>query len=146
MSEARINAFGTMGFGLMLGVIVAFVAALWVAVSSLETARWPVTTPAQVYNVRAVDGGSMVAATADKLRGCDWEKTEFRFGPRDGGSVPMPRAHHVDPPQLNVKGDVMVWNNIFLPVPPEQVSNTHWNAYHFCYPVINWQTKTEFFN
>lgn len=151
MNSARNNAFGTIGFGFMMGIgllalFVIIPGGMSHALQEIETHKYPVTSKAHVYNVRLADGGSMVSATAEKLRDCDWLLTEFRFGPRDGRSVPMPRAAHVDPPQLNVKGDVMVWENIFLPVSPEKVMDTHWNAYHLCYPVLKWETETEFFN
>ena len=111
----------------------------------IETAHFPVTKKATVSNPRPAEGGTIVSAKSFKYRDCDWIRTEFRFGLRDGRSVPMPSAKHLGPPQLNKGGDSLYWEEIFLPVGPDLVAQTHWDAYHLCFSSRLWETKTELY-
>ena len=136
---------GTLAIGAIGLVLVVILFGSIPLLQRMETRFAPVTKPAIVFNARPTEGGAIVSARSFKFRDCDWVKTEFRWGSRDGRSVPMDAARHLGKPQLNKGGDSLYWEEIFLPIEPESVHLTHWNAYHLCYPTKLWRTKTEFF-
>ena len=121
----------------------AFLAALYAA-PLIETRYFPVLTPMHIVAVRPAPGGSLVDAEAQKLRDCSWRQTLWYFGTRNGLSVPLPGMELREPPTLRGVGKVH-WDNIFIPLPPEDIPNTFGDAYHACWP-WGWWTRSEIYN
>lgn len=116
--------------------------AVFYAAPLIETQYFPVLTPMHILSVRPAPGGSLVEAEATKLRGnCAWKQTLWYFGTRAGLSVPLPAMGHRDKPQLRSAG-LLHWDNIFIPLPPEDIPNTFGDAYHACLP-WGWWSRSE---
>lgn len=113
---------------------------LLLPVGYLEGKLHPVTDPITITSVTPVDGGVIISADAIKHRDCTkWSRTEGHLGSRDGVSVAMPRAQHLDPPQMRNTG-ILTWDRIF--VPHANLSEVYADAYHNCHPF--WQTVSPF--
>lgn len=119
----------------------AFIALLLVFFApAVETKLFPVVSPMDSITHYAVDGGTIIAAGADKFRlNCDWRETKWFLGLRGNpDAVPMPRAEHRDAPQIRL-GDRLHWDAIFVPLPWEVIAtNTHANSRHICWVPPSW--------
>lgn len=120
----------------------AFLAALYAA-PLIETRYFPVLTPMHILSIRPAPGGSLVEAEATKVRSCSWKQTLWYYGTRSGLNVPLPAMKHRDKPQLRPMG-VLHWDNIFIPLPPEDIPNTFGDAYHACWP-WGWWSRSEIY-
>ena len=121
----------------------AFLAAVFAA-QSIETRYFPVLTPIHIIAVRPVPGGTLIEAEAVKLRFCSLRQMLWYFGTRDGLSVPLGRMEDRGNTKLNGIGKVH-WDNLFIPVPIEQINNTFGDAYHDCWP-WGWWTRSQIHN
>jgi len=119
---------------------------------AIETRFFPVMQPAFDMTFRAVQGGTMIAAKAPKVRGCDWRRTIIYLGDRDlGQAIPVNESPHLDPPEERVPG-VLQWDLIFVPLPRALVEErTHADTWHNCYRLLTrlglpeYWTRSQFF-
>jgi len=136
MTTPNHNALGTIGFGVVFGlvllVLVTFIPPVArVAVLSFETQLFPVVGPASLYSARPVEGGCEVSAKASKFRSCPWRKTIVYLGSRSGLNVPIEGSPHRGKPTLRDIG-MLEWERIFIPLECEYVSQTFADAFHEC--------------
>lgn len=98
----------------------------------VETHLFPVVGRLTITEIRPVADGTEISATAEKYRDCQWRKTVWYYGDRDGMNVPLNSAKHLDPPTVRPVGD-LAWDRIFIPVRPEVVADrTFADAFHDC--------------
>ncbi|QLB38240.1 hypothetical protein phiGT1_28 [Sulfitobacter phage phiGT1] len=136
MTTPNHNALGTIGFGVVFGVVLLVAMTLIppaarVAIFSAETQFFPVVGPASLYNAKPVDGGCEVSARASKFRSCPWRKTIVYLGSRSGINVPIEDSPHREPPILRDVGS-LEWERIFIPLECTYVSQTFADAFHEC--------------
>lgn len=119
-----------------LAVILLF---LFFAFPSAETWFAPVVRPIHKIEFVAVEGGTIIKASATKVRGCGWRQTTWYLGQRgDRNAVLLTNEPHQNAPRPRMEG-VLYWSRIFVPVDPETArSNTYADAFHSCYPYPEW--------
>lgn len=131
----------------VLVVLVVFVWSTKTYMPAIEGRFWPVTTHAEISNPRPHSPPEYQFrwdATAEKLRGCEYLRTEWFLGRRGEDSV-RTIASFIDPPQVRGKG-VLAWSGLVIALAKEQVmQNSHGNVIHQC-PGRWWETITPFFD
>lgn len=112
---------------------------LFFSFPSLETTFAPTMKPIHEISFVAVEGGTIITASAEKVRNCAWRQTIFYYGERGGrNTVTLSRNPHRGPPRQNAAG-ILTWDAIFLPVDVETARDeTHADALHSCYPLPEW--------
>jgi len=150
MSEIKKNALGSIGFGVVLGLLILIGLSVMPPVTqrafvAIETARFPVVGTAELHNFRDVPNGCEFAATAPKLRSCPWRQTLVYLGSRSGMNVLISSDPHKDKPTLRDVG-VLEWETIFVPVGCSELGRTFADAYHQCRTEGGSMTRSKFWN
>lgn len=150
MSDARKNAMGTVGFGVIFGFLILVGLAFVPSVShrafvAVETAEFPVVGLATISGPRDVLGGCEFSAAAEKLRSCPWRRTLVYLGQRNGMNVLISTAPHRDAPTLRDVG-VLEWQRVFVPVGCADVGKTFADAYHQCRQAGGSMTRSRLWN
>lgn len=128
---------------------------LWAAIATypaalgqLQSIFLPVMDKAVISNPRRERVGELegivFSAEANKSRECDWLRTEFFAGKRNGPSAFMPNAKHLDKPQGREVGP-QYWDRIFVPVLEidDLMTNIWADAVHDCGGI---EVRSEFIN
>lgn len=122
---------------------------MWVfityAASSLEGRLFPVVSRAELISSRSYPPPvfrTIWVARAFKYRNCQYLRTEWFLGPRDGARVLVP-AEHVDAPEVRGPG-LLQWEGLVIWLEPEAVlQNSHADVIHRCH--FLWETRTPFY-
>lgn len=107
---------------------------------------WPVMEPVTLTLTKAAPPPAyryIWSGTAEKYQDCDWIRTEWFLGPRNGRRVQV-TMKHLDPPEVRPAGDLK-WDEIEIWLDPLEVeANSHADVYHDCgWP---WETRTRFYH
>lgn len=113
-------------------------------VGRIEGRLLPVVSAFERSEISHVLGGFEMAGGAKKLRNCDWRKTVFSLGARNGGSIILTDDPHRDPPTVNGLGWIG-WNRIFVPLSVHRANEAFADVYHQC-GWRPWLTITRFYN
>lgn len=128
--------------------LLAFIAGALVVQSDIpgdiEGGLFPVVGPASLELVREVDGVTLYAAEAEKLRDCEWVRTEWFLGDIDGRAA-QADMRHLDPPEVRTPG-ALSWDAIEVDLTDRQVRrNSYAYVYHKCHGDWLWETRSLFF-
>lgn len=113
-------------------------------IGRLEGHFYPVVSVVDSVTLLPAPGGFEMSASAEKLRACDWRKTIFSLGARNGGNIILTDHPHRDPAVVNGPGRLH-WGHIYVPIKPERANEIFADAYHQC-GWRPWLTISRFYN
>ena len=103
---------------------VLFVALVPLTVTTFEPRVAPIITPLKIESITAVDGGSKIVGSAERLRDCSFVELHWYIG-RNGEQSAAAEIKFLDRPQVRSLGETH-WNGIIVDLSPEEViSNSH---------------------
>jgi len=106
----------------------------------VEYYYFPVMEPGELISIEpSIENFSSVAFTANKVRDCEWIKTEWFYGNPEGNNVQV-SMFHGEEPQIRGVGEHF-WENTKVYLDEERIRESSFAiSTHKCHPF--WTTKS----